>query len=54
MGASWGWWGWVVSATISIGAAASGAAFARGAYERLVADWTLVFWIVSAALMFGK
>jgi hypothetical protein len=54
MGASWGWWGWLVSAAAALGAAASGAAFARGAYERLVALWTIVFWVVSVAFMFGN
>lgn len=54
MGASWGWWGWLVSAAAALGAAASGAAFARGAYERLVAMWTIVFWVVSAAVVFGN
>lgn len=54
MGASWGWWGWGVSAAVALGAAASGAAFARGAYERLVAMWTIVFWVVSVALVVGR
>lgn len=53
MGASWGWWGWLVSVTVALAAAASGAASARGAYERLVAVWTITFWIVSAAFVFS-
>lgn len=48
-GASWGWWGWPVPLAVALGAFATGGALARGAYERLVAVWTLVFWITSAA-----
>jgi len=53
MGAAWGWRGWIVSAAVALAAAASGQAFARAAYERLVAVWTTTLWAVSAAFLLG-
>ena len=51
MGASWGWWGWVVSASVALAGLASGPAFARGAWERAVIVWTLALWIAGLAFL---
>lgn len=50
MGAAWGWWGWIVSATVALAGAATGPAFARGAWERTTALWAVALWVVGISL----
>ncbi|MGP1311019.1 MAG: hypothetical protein ACTS27_12555, partial [Phycisphaerales bacterium] len=49
LGAAWGWWGALVSVVVALAAAASGAASTRGAFERLVAIWTVALWVAGIA-----
>ena len=50
MGAAWGWWGWIVSAAVALAGAATGPAFARGAWERATALWAIALWVVGISL----